>query len=164
MPIITTDIQYRHSGGAANATDDASLGGAKSSNAISGTMLDDVSAAESLAGSVEYRCYYVHNNHGSLQLTSPVVWLQAQTLGAGHTIDIGVGTAAVNGTEQTIANETTAPVGVTFSAPITLGTGLALGSLPAGQHKALWVRRTVAAASVASNNSYTLRVQGETAA
>jgi hypothetical protein len=164
MPIISTDIQYRLSGGAANSSDEASLGGIKSSTTISGTVLDDTSGAESLAGDVEYRCIYVHNNHGTLQLTNPVIWLQAQTLGSGHVIAIGVGSAAVNGTEQTVADESTAPAGVTFSAPTTQGTGLALGSIPAGQHKALWIRRTVTGGAAASNNGYTLRVTGETAA
>lgn len=164
MPINSTDIQFRLSGGAANSSDEASLGGVKSSTTVSGTLLDDVSGADSQAGDVEYRCEYVHNNHGTLQLTNPVVWLQALGLGGGHVIAIGVGSAAVNGVEQSVADENTAPVGVTFSTPTTLGAGLALGNLPAGQHKAVWVRRTVTGGSGASANGYTLRVTGDTAA
>ena len=163
MPINSTDIQYRLSGGAANASDEASLGGIKSSTALSGTVLDDVSGAESAAGSVEYRCFYIHNNHATLALTLAAIFLQALALGSGHAIAIGVGSAAINGTEQAVANEITAPAGVAFSSPTTLGTALALGSIPAGQHKAVWVRRTVAAGSAASANSYNLRVTGDTA-
>ena len=164
MPIISTDIQYRLSGGAANASAAASLGGIKSSNAIPTALLDDTTGAESLAGDIEYRCFYAHNNHGTLTLQNAVAWLQTQALGAGHAIAIGVGSSAVNGIEQTITTEDTPPVGITFTSPTTQGAGIALGSIPAGQHRAVWIRRTVTAASGASANSYTLRVLGDTAA
>ena len=164
MPIASTDIQYRLSGGAANSNDEASLGGVKSSTTSSSTLLDDVTGAESAAGDVNYRCEYVHNNHATLTLTNAVIFLQSLGLGAGHVVAIGVGSAAVNATEQTVANEATAPTGVTFSSPTTLGAALALGSIPAGQHKAVWIRRTVTGGSAASANAYTLRVTGDTAA
>ena len=75
-----------------------------------------------------------------------------------------VGSAAVNATEQTVANESTAPSGVAFTQPATKGAAIALGSIPAGQHRAVWVRRVVAPASAASNDTYTLRVECDTAA
>lgn len=162
MPIITTDIVHRLSGGAANADPDAALGGAKSSNAVPADLFDDVSGAESAAGDIEYRCFYVHNGHATLALQTAVVWISANT--TGNRIAIGVGTAAINGTEQTVANESTEPSGVTFSQPATKGAGLALGTIPAGQHKAVWVRRTVAAATAAANDTYTIRAEGDTAA
>jgi hypothetical protein len=59
MPIAASDIQYRLSGGAANAVPDSSLGGAKSSVQIvdntDNNLFDDVSGAEHTAGRVEYR-------------------------------------------------------------------------------------------------------------
>lgn len=152
MPIVAGDIEYRLSGGAANADPDLSLGGAKSSEELvdntDENLFDDVSGAEHTAGDVEYRCIYVHNAHGSLTLTSAVVWIQSDTSGADSDISIAVGTAAVNGTEQTIANESTAPSGVSWSdAATSRAAGLALGDLPAGQHKAVWIRRTISAGS-----------------
>lgn len=164
MPIVSGDLQFRLSGGAANASAAASLGGIKSSNVYPAALFDDTSAAESLAGDVEYRCFYVHNAHATLTLLNAVVWLNAQSLGAGHAIAIGVGSSAVNGVEQTVANEDTAPAGVTFTSPTTQGAGLALGSIPAGQHRAVWQRRVVTGASAASANSFTPRVYGETGA
>jgi hypothetical protein len=164
MPIISTDIQYRLSGGAANSDQNASLGGAKSSNSATTAIFDDVSSAESSAGDTEYRCVYVHNNHGSLTLQSAVIWVQTNTPSSDTTVDIGLGTSAINGTEQTVANENTAPTSVTFSAPSSFGAGLSLGNVPAGQHKAVWVRRTVTAGAAAAADSFTLRVQGDTAA
>jgi hypothetical protein len=163
MPIVSGDILYRLSGGSANASQVASLGGAKSTTtAASGAFFDDVTSTEATAGDVEYRCFYVHNNHGTLSLTTPVVWIQTNTPSVDTSIDIGIGTSAVNAVEQTVANENTAPVGITFSAPLTFGAGLALGDIPAGQHRAVWVRRTINAAAAAAADSFTLRVQGDT--
>lgn len=153
MPIASADIDYFLSGGSGNSSPDASLGGARSTSTevadnVDNNLFDDVSGTEHTAGRVEYRCIYVRNSHGSLTLTSPVVWINSDTTGADSDISIAVGTSAVNGTEQTIANETTAPTGVTWSdAAVSRATGLALGDLPTTQHKAVWIRRTITAGS-----------------
>lgn len=162
MPIINTDIQYRLSGGAANSSAAASLGGAKSTTVVPSALFDDVSGAESAAGDIEYRCFYVHNNHGTLALQNAKLFIQANT--PGDRLAVGVGTSAINGTEQTVADEQTAPSGVTFSQPADFASGISLGTIPAGQHKAVWVRRTVAPGTSASNDTYNFRVQGDTAA
>lgn len=153
MSIITADFSCRLSGGAANSDANASIGGAKSSVSVSATtdgLFDAVSAAQAAAGLVEYRCIYLHNANATDLMTAARVWVNANTPLAGTTLDIGVGAAAVNATETAVANEATAPAGVTFSAPSTAGTGLALGNIPAGQHKAIWLRRTVTAGAGAS--------------
>jgi hypothetical protein len=152
MAIVSSDIKYRLSGGSGNTDPNASLGGAKSSTEITdnvdNNLFDDVTGAEHTAGDVEYRAIYIHNGHGSLTLTSAVVWIQSDTSGTDSDISIAVGTAAVNGTEQTIADESTAPSGVSWSdAATSRATGLSLGDLPAGQHKAVWIRRTISAGS-----------------
>lgn len=163
MPIITSEIQYRLSGGAANSNANASLGGAKSSSSAPSNLFDDVTSAESAAGDTEYRCVYVHNANATLTLQNAVAWIQSNT--TGNRIAIGLGSSAVNATEQTVADENTAPTGgVTFSQPATKGAGISLGNIPAGQHRAIWVRRTVAASTAAANDTYTLRVEGDTAA
>lgn len=169
MPIVSADIDFRLSGGAANSDPNAALGGAKSSTEITAASLhnlfDQVASAESSAGDVEYRCFYVHNAHGTLTLQNAVIWIQTNTPASDTTVDIGLGTSAVNGTEQTVANESTAPSGVTFSAPATEGAALSIGNIPAGQHKAVWVRRTISAAAAANNlDNVVLRVKGDTAA
>ena len=168
MPIVPADIQLRLSGGAANANPNASLGSAISANAVGAglhNLFDVVSGAESAAGDTEYRCIYVRNGHASLTLYGAVVFISSNTPSAGTDAAIGVGTSAINGTEQTVANENTAPTGVTFSQPTTAATGLALGDLGPGQHKAVWVRRTVSAGAAAYNNDgVTLAIQGDTEA
>lgn len=74
MPIIATDIHYRLSGGAANTDPNASLGGAKSSAAMPSSIFDDVPSAEATAGSVEYRCIYIHNAHEDLTMLAPRIY------------------------------------------------------------------------------------------
>jgi len=160
MAIQSTDIIQRLSGGAGNSSALASLGGVKSSTVAPAGVFDTVSAAEAAAGDVEYRCVYVHNAHASLTLLSATANIQVDTPDGTTIVDIGLGTSAVNGTEQTVADEGTAPSGVTFGAgPITLG------DIPAGQHRAVWLRRTVSAGCPAiTGDSYTVRVSGSTAA
>ena len=161
MAIVSTDIQYRLSGGASNSAPALSLGGVKSSTAAS-NYFDDVSSAEASAGDTEYRCVYVHNNHGTLSLIGAKVFIQTNTPSSDTDVAIGLGSSAINGTEQTVADESTAPTGVSFTAPTTYAGGLSIGVLAAGAHKAGWVRRTVNAGAAADADSFTLRVQGDT--
>lgn len=167
MAIIAADFVTRLSGGAGNAVGDASLGGVKSTTVAATTLnglFDSTTAANAVAGTVEYRCIYLHNANAVDTMTNAVVFISSNTPNATTTIDIGVGTAAVNGTEQTIANETTAPVGVAFTAPTTAATGLALGTLLTIQHRAIWLRRTVnAGATGTPSDAYTIGYQCETA-
>lgn len=82
MPIISTDIQYRLSGGAANSDPNVALGGAKSSTSVGAglhNLFDIVSSAESSSGDTEYRCVYVHNNHGTLTMQNSVIWIASNT-------------------------------------------------------------------------------------
>lgn len=169
MAVLNTDIKFYLSGGAANSDVNASLGGAKSSVEITSAQLhnlfDVVSSAEASAGDVEYRCLYVENTNGTDALLSAVAWLSANTPSGDTSMDIGLGTSAIDANEQTVADESTAPAGVTFSAPATQGAGLAIGDLAAGEHKAIWLRRTVnAAASAYNSDGATLAVGGDTGA
>ena len=168
MPIISTDIQYRLSGGSGNTDVNASLGGVKSSTSV-GTglhnLFDVVSSAEASSGDTEYRCVYIHNNHGTLTMQSAKIWIVTNTPSTDTSIEIALGSSAVNGTEQTIANENTSPTGVTFSTLSSLGTALSIGDIPAGQHKAVWIKRIVNAGAAAYNDdSATIRTQCDTAA
>lgn len=169
MPILIADIKFFLSGGASNSDVDASLGGVVSSVEVTTSSLhnlfDSVKGSEALAGDTEYRCLYAKNTHGSLTLQTAVAWIESNTPSASTTIDIGLGTSAVSATEQTIANESAAPVGVTFTAPTTVGTGLAIGNLTAADTMAIWIRRTVSAAAPAlATDTAELAVGGDTAA
>mgnify|MGYP001768124687 CR=1 FL=1 len=162
MPIVATDIQFKTSTATGN------LGGAIAGDDVSSALhglFDVVAGAEALSGDAEYRCVYVKNNHSTLTLYNAVAFISSNTPSGDTAVDIGVGTSAVNGVEQTIANENTAPAGVSFSNPSAYIGGLQLGDIPAGQHRAIWIRRTVSAGAAAySGDGMTLAVQGDTAA
>jgi hypothetical protein len=168
MPIEPTDIQYRLSGGAANADPNASLGGAISANAIGAgahNLFDQVSGAESAAGDIEYRCFYVRNAHPTLTLQGAKVFVLTESTSPSTNEELGLGTSAISGVEQTVADESTGPSGVTFAEANGEGAGLVIGDLAPNAHKAVWMRRTVTAGAAALNDDESvIRVVGDTAA
>lgn len=169
MPIASTDIDFHLSGGASNSDPDASLGGVISSTQITdatiANLFDNVSGAEAAAGDTEYRCFYVKNNHGSLTLQGTEIWIETNTPSSDTSAEIGLGSSAVDGTEQTVADEATAPTSVTFSSAAGSGNALTIGDIPAGEHKAIWVKRVVGSSAAAYNSdSVVIKVQGDTAA
>lgn len=169
MAILTTDISFQLSGGAANADPNASLGGEISANAIvdasSHNLFDLVSGDEASAGDAEYRCFYIKNNHGTLSMLGAKVFVQSETPSLDSDELIGLGSSAIGGIEQTVADESTAPAGVVFTQSNLEANALAIGDIPAGSHKAVWIRRDIsAAASAVNNDASTIRVKFDTAA
>lgn len=172
MPIVPADIVFRLSGGASNTDPNAALGGAMSTAGggvittdVINNLWDDVSGAEASSGDTEYRAFFVENTHGSLTLTGAKIWISADTTSTDDEVDIALAGEGIASTIETVADESTAPVGETFSHPTTFAAGLSLGNLAAGNEHGIWVRRTVnSSASAANANPYTLSVQGETAA
>lgn len=180
MAIASSDIIYRLSTTAGSAGDTTSstiagtLGKYVATTAVSGTaqnnLFENVTGDENAASTVFYKCVFVLNNHGSLTLSNPVLWLSAETAGGG-TLALGADTTAASAKGSasaqalTIANRTTAPAGVTFSAPTTKGAAISLGSsLTAGQVKAFWVRFTTANTAALNADGGTWRVEGDTPA
>lgn len=171
MAVIASDIKYLLSGGAANTDPNEALGGKISSTEVIfspelNNLFDDVSADQALAGVTEYRCIYIKNDHSTDGLTSGKVWISSNTPSAGTEIAIGLDPAGVGdgdttGEATTIADEESAPSGVSFSSPSTEGAALAVAAMPAQEGFALWVRRTVTAETEsASNDPFTLTFKG----
>lgn len=155
----------------AQADPNASLGDQVSTTQWTGgsanDLFDDVTGAENAASDVEYRCIFVHNTNAANVLENAVVYLSAET-GGGASIAVGADPTAASAVGSasaqavTIADENTAPAGVTFSSPTTAGAGVALGNIGAGQVKAFWIRRTAANTSALSNDGVTIAVTGDT--
>lgn len=61
-----------------------------------------------------------------------------------------IASPAAGGSVQTIADEDTAPTGVTWSTAITAATGISIGSLAAGEQGGLWLHRELPAGVSAS--------------
>lgn len=169
MPIAAGDIDFFLSGGSGNSDPDAALGGAISATEITdatvANLFDNVSSVESSAGDTEYRCFYVKNSHGTLTLQNAVAYIDTNTPSSDTSVEIGLGSSAVNGTEQTVADESTAPTSVTFGTAAGSGNALSIGDIPAGQHKAIWVKRIIGTDAAAYNaDSAIIKVAGDTAA
>lgn len=172
MSVISTDMVLRYSvvaaaGDTTASSAAASLGDQVATNgpATSGfnTFFDDVSAAEALAGDVEYRCVFVLNNHATDTAFAVKVEVTAEVaLGASWALALDAAAVSAKGaaTAQaaTIANESTAPSGAS-----AFGAGpLTIGDLAPGQVKGVWVRRTVTASTAAlASDGATLRITGE---
>ncbi len=169
MAIIAADIKFQLSGGAANADPNAALGGAISNTEIVGASLhnlfDIVGSDEAAAGDSEYRCFYIKNTHATLTMQNTKVFVQTETPNAESDELLGLGTSVVNGVEQAIADESTAPAGVVFTQSTGVGNALVIGDIPPGEWKAVWYRRDISVGASAINNDTSLiRVTCDTAA
>ena len=173
MAITASDIHFRLSGGAGNSNVNASLGGAMSSTQVTDNaqqnLFDDVSGAESAAGDTEYRAIYILNNHGTLTLVDARIYFSSSpiTAAAGTDMHMALAGEAINTTIETVADESTPPVGETFSQPTTYTGGLQLNSgtgLAPADDKGVWLKRVVSAAAAAAADSATIKVEGDTAA
>lgn len=152
MPIQASEIKLYRAGA-------AGLGGAVSAVDFT-NMFDTVLAPEAQNGDAKYRCGYFVNT-GSIAWDEVVAWISANTPSPTTVVEIGVGTSAVNGTEQTVANEQTAPVDVTFFPAATKAAGVALGNLPAGGRRAVWFKRTINPGTAARlADTWTVNVEG----
>tara|TARA_R110000868_G_scaffold60448_7_gene184628 strand:+ start:2076 stop:2870 length:795 start_codon:yes stop_codon:yes gene_type:complete len=116
---------------------------------LANKLFADVTKAESLSGVTKYHCFALKNAHASMSMISILSWIVANTPGA-DTISIGLdpltaGTGSVGPTA--IANENTAPSGVTFVAPTSSvdANVLALGTLTYGLCRFIWLKQIVPA-------------------
>ncbi len=138
------------------------LGGAitatEITSAAANNLFDLFSGAETAAGGTFYACVYALND--TVDVGNPVAqaveaFVNSEDVHAGVTMAIGLGTSAVNGTEQTITDENTAPAGVTFFTTADaedIDDNLIIGDIPADQHKAIWIRMVIDAATAAKAN------------
>ncbi len=144
--LIHTGLEYRLTGGATNSSVSASLGGVESSvsvvNAADHNLFSKVADSEAAAGSEKYRCFTLHNI-SSETIEEFGIYIGTVTGSSYTKIYIGLGTGGVNGTEQSISDEDTAPVDVTFVHATSASSPLLLPDLPADQHINIWVRRDV---------------------
>lgn len=153
-------LKMHLTGGASNADPALALGGASSSVELSATPLnnlfDNVSADEASAGDTEYRAIDVKNS-GDASAAGVQIYMNPETTSAGTALDMGI-EASPLGSTTSIANESTAPAGVTF-AHYTTGSRLSLPDIAAAAYCRVWVKRIVTAgAGNLANDTGTLNV------
>ncbi len=169
MAIAASDIKLRISGANASATDpNGSYGGAMSTvsggiivtNVLNNDM-DDITSAEASSGITIYHNYYYKNEHGSLTYISPKFYIDTQTNSGDTSVAMALVAEAKNVATTRLANETTAPSGITFSTPANYAGGIAIGSLDSGDYRGIWVKYIVGSSASAVLDSYTLGIQGD---
>ena len=159
MTILATEIKlFKSTGG---------LGGAiTGTEVVSNTLhnlFDIITSVESRDGDTEYRCFYVKNTNTTFTLKNATIQIVSDTPSAGTVMGIGLDGAAVGTAGQTVGDEGTAPIGVTFTQ--TEGGELSIGDIAPNSYKAVWLRRIVSAGTAAAaSDACTLRVIGETTA
>ena len=173
MSIVASELKFYLTGGASNTDADASLGGAP--NFTTGeittdelnNVFDDVSASESEAGDIEYRAIAIKNTDATINLTEAKIFMATQPTES----TIAIAFEEPDTSEiQSVINESTAPETVSFTAPSTYATGIAVnsegdasGTVGSADWFGVWIRRTVTAeAGALANDYFEISTQGAT--
>ena len=95
---------------------------------------------------------------------SPIisVWIRQNTSSADTTVEIGLSAQGINTAPTAIADDETAPAGVTFTAPATEGAALSVGDIPSSQYFCFWTKRIVDSGAQAAADQYQTEIIGET--
>ena len=161
------NLNWYLSGGAANDSAAASLGGARSTTTevTADALFDDVSGDQAASGHTDYRCIYIMNEDADT-LSNAKLWIQSNTASEDTAITIGLDLAGVSATADTIADETTAPdPAVTFSTAVDKANGLAVGNLAQNAYYGIWIKRVVnSSAAAVTGDTFTLKIEGDSAA
>ena len=149
MAVLSTDLKFfkttNNLGGAITGTE-----------ATGGNVWDAFTGDETSAGGTFYACVYADNGAAETAYAAKV-WISSETNHTGVNVSIGLGASPINGTESPISDENDEPSGVSFSEAANEGAALPIGDLPAGQHKAVWLRIVIDPATAAVNN-YTVQL------
>jgi len=129
--------------------------GVGSVSGVADNLFNVFSGAETSAGGTFYACVYVRNE--TVDVGNPVaqgleVFIDSITVHAGAILSLGLGSAAIDAVEPTIANENTAPAGVTFFSEADaedVDDNLIIGDLPANSFKSFWIRAVIDPATAA---------------
>lgn len=184
MPITAGDILLKYSttaGAAGNTqtgTPAGSLGKYISQTQMPSTgllnLFDNISGRENRDLVADYRCIFIHNNHPTLTMLNAIAYIGVDIIG-GANVTIGVESIGNPGAStytvgsstsqaNAITDELQVPGGVTFTSPVSETAALPLGNIPAGQCKALWIKRQATNSGALDNDGITLVISCDSAA
>ena len=136
MAITSADLEKLLTGGASNTDPNLSIGGTLSTtqlvNNSKNNLFDKVSAQEAEDGLTDYRCEGLKNDHASLTYKGAKVWVRQNTSSGDTEVFIGASAQGINTAPTAIADDSTAPTGVTFTAPATEAAAISIGDIPQG--------------------------------
>lgn len=181
MPIVSTDIKYRYSAPTALAGNTTVFAGPGTSRGrwVSSTTLPDgglnnlfpdITGDENAALNNDYQCVFVYNSHATLSLRAAKVWIASQIAGGANAAialdDLPASSLSAGSFQATmIGSKDGEPTGISpWSTATTKATGIALGDIPAGFVRAVWIRRTATNSGATANDGVTIRVEGDTSA
>ena len=157
--MISTDIKLYLSGGTLNTDPNLSLGGTISNTQV-GTaihqLFDLVSPAEALSGDIEYRCIWAKNIHVSETLYGAKLFVSLETTSTSTVVALAYDATGT----QVIVNESTVPIGLTFSTPYSYATGIDFGDMAPGSTKMIWVKWSVTAGALKMIDAGQLTITG----
>ena len=150
MSILASDIQIFKS------SQPASDGGAISSTQIvDGTLnnlFPDTTGDQAAVGSVLYRKVFFKNNHSTLTLTAPVVWVATEPQSQ-ESIDIG----------PALSHDDVDGTAISYSQSADKSVGIQVGDMAPGVSVGIWIRRTTPQKAVAfPASSVQLEIEGDT--
>jgi len=183
MAVLDSEIKFYLTGagsdGGVQTDPNASFGDYRSAteivDATEENLLDNVSNAERVAGSIEYRCFCIKNTNVIDSIVDAKIWIETDTGTAEDDVSFAVEVPTggdTDGNAQTIASETTAPtVGSgnvsAWSDAISKGAGVGVdqgahdADLGPGEIVFVWVRRVIAAGASPATHTIILRIEGD---
>ncbi|MBI5178813.1 MAG: hypothetical protein HZA04_06095 [Nitrospinae bacterium] len=124
-------------------------------------LFNSVGSGQAQTGITQYRALIVRND-GAYTMYGAIAWLAANTPFADDEIQIGIEPLNA-GAVQTIANDATAPTGVTYTLAANEAAALSLGNLSAGGGYGIWVKRAVNPTQQRfANNNFTIAIKADT--
>lgn len=181
MAVAFADLKFRFTVTSGSAGNTVAGGGAGTSlgkyisttditDNVANNLFTDETGDQNAASQVDYQAIAIWNNHGSLTAKSVVVYMSSE-VASGTSFAIAVDStaaSAVGGASAqalTIASVTTAPAGpLTFTSPTTKGAAVAVGDIPAGQVRMIWIRRTAANTGAVDADGATFTIAFDTGA
>lgn len=133
------------------------------SNNIPGAFWSNISSTRAASGGTRYHCFYFYNSHDSIYAQNPIVYISQTTSSPSDEVSIALGAAGINGTEQSVLDEFTAPSSpvLNFVQGTTRTSGLNVNSpIPPLGWFGVWVADIIKvnADSYAFNN-YKIRIE-----
>lgn len=149
-----------------------SLGNYRSSTLFSnnspGNIYTRIRALEALNGVIRYRnLFYRNEDPEGDDFEDGRVWILNQPSNPGVSVAIAIEmpSPVSTGNVQTIIDEFTSPIGLTFSAPTSYETGIVLPIIGYGEMFSIWFELTVAEETTLQNNvSFNYIIGGATLA
>lgn len=90
-----------------------------------------------------YYPFYIYNKSPDVSVTDVKIWIYRAMSDPNLAVSIGFDPVGKNGIIQTIANQLTAPTGVTFKSPFTEGSTqvLTISLLAPGDKQGIWIKQ-----------------------